>query len=207
MHDLDQSTFATSNRVDDRNVFKRSDESLIRKAVQGDEQAWQQLVGRYQAALYYYGVRLLGDAEDARDLLQDVLMVVCRNLAEFRGDSSFKTWLFGIANYRAIDLLRKRRPHDDVDDLHEQLADEAACVSQQYSGLQEQLLVQKLLLTLPVEQRMVLELKFYQQFTFDEIATQLAISSNTVKSRFYSALDKMKVQLEAHDVGQSTYFC
>ncbi len=188
-------------------MFKRSDEALIRKATQGDEQAWQQLVGRYQSALYYYGLRLLGDSEDARDLLQDVLMVVCRNLAEFRGDSSFKTWLFGIANYRAIDLLRKRRPQDDIDDLHEVLADDQACVMQQLSGLQEQQLVQRLLLTLPIEQRMVLELKFYQQFTFDEIASQLAISSNTVKSRFYSALDKMKVQLEAHDVGQSTYFC
>lgn len=188
-------------------MFQRSDESLIRKAIQGDERAWQQLIGRYQSALYYYGLRLLGDAEDARDLLQDVLMVVCRNLAEFRGDSSFKTWLFGIANYRAIDMLRKRRPQEDVDELHDVLPDDSACVSSQLSGLQEQQLVQRLLLTLPVEQRMVVELKFYQQFTFDEIAAQLAVSSNTVKSRFYSALDKLKIQLEAHDVGQSTYFC
>jgi len=183
-------------------VFQRSDESLIRKAVQGHEPSWQLLVNRYQAALYYYAVRLMGDADDAHDLLQDVLLVVCRNLAQFRGDSSFKTWLFGIANYRAIDLLRKRRPAEEFDTLQECYHDESADVETQLSGFQQHHLLNRVLLQLPVEQRLVIELKFYQHFTFDEIASQLGISSNTVKSRCYSALEKLKLSLEGHDVGQ-----
>ena len=187
-------------------MFKRSDETLIEKAIHGDERAWHQLVGRYQSALYYYSLRLTGNPDDARDLLQDVLLVLCRNLSQFRGDSSFKTWLFGIANYRAMDMLRKRKPTQDLDDLPELEHEDQPSHEQRLSEQQTQLLVQQKLKNLPPEQKLVVELRFYQHFTFDEIADQLAISSNTVKSRFYSALDKLRVQLEDHDVEQSASF-
>lgn len=186
-------------------MFKRSDESLIAKALNGDQPAWQQLVNRHQSALYYFGLRLLGSKEDANDLLQDVLMVLCRNLGQYRGDSSFKSWLFGIANYRAMDMLRRRRNNDGDDALNE-MPDNSIDLSDQLANDQRQRQVQQQLRLLPAEQRLVLELKFYQQFTFDEIAMQLAISSNTVKSRFYAALDKMRLQLENDDVEQSANF-
>lgn len=187
-------------------MFKRSDESLISKALDGDERAWQQLVSRYQSVLYYYSLRLLGDPDDARDLLQDVFVVLCRNLAQFRGDSSFKTWLFGIANYRAMDMLRKRKPVADLDDHPEIVDTELPSHEHQLSSEQTERLIRQHLIKLPPEQRLVVELRFYQQFTFDEIAVQLAVSSNTVKSRFYAALDKLKTQLEVHDVRQSANF-
>ncbi|MDP5137298.1 RNA polymerase sigma factor [Rheinheimera baltica] len=186
-------------------MFKRSDESLIAKALNGDQHAWQQLVNRHQSALFYFGLRLLGSQEDASDLLQDVLMVLCRNLGQYRGDSSFKSWLFGIANYRAMDMLRRRK-YTDSDDALAEMPAEAAEMPEQLANQQQQQQVQQQLRKLPIEQRLVLELKFYQQFTFDEIATQLAISSNTVKSRFYAALDKMRLQLESDHVEQSANF-
>ena len=187
-------------------MFKRSDESLINKALNGDERAWHQLVGRYQSMLYHYGLRLMGNPDDARDLLQDVLMVLCRNLAQFRGESSFKTWLFGIANYRAMDMLRKRRPMQDIDDTPDLYNEDELNHEQQLAGQQTQKLVQQQLKLLPPDQRLVVELRFYQQFTFDEIADQLALSSNTVKSRFYAALDKLRTQMEVHHVEQSANF-
>ena len=186
-------------------MFKRSDESLIAKALNGDQHAWQQLVNCHQSALYYFGFRLLGSKDDASDLLQDVLMVLCRNLGQYRGDSSFKSWLFGIANYRAMDMLRRRK-HSDSDDELADMADDTDGLAEQLDSLQQQKNVQRQLRSLPLEQRLVLELKFYQQFTFDEIASQLAISSNTVKSRFYAALDKMRLQLESDHVEQSANF-
>lgn len=186
-------------------MFKRSDESLIAKALNGDQSAWQQLVNRHQSALFYFGLRLLGSREDANDLLQDVLMVLCRNLGQYRGDSSFKSWLFGIANYRAMDMLRRRKYSDNDDELAEMPADSLS-LPEQLASDRQQKQVQQQLRSLPAEQRLVLELKFYQQFTFDEIASQLAISSNTVKSRFYVALDKLRLQLEDDHVEQSANF-
>lgn len=186
-------------------MFKRSDESLIAKALNGDQHAWHQLVNRHQSALFYFGLRLLGSREDANDLLQDVLLVLCRNLGQYRGDSSFKSWLFGIANYRAMDMLRRRKYSDNDDELAEMPAD-APGMPEQLANDRQQKQVQQQLRSLPAEQRLVLELKFYQQFTFDEIASQLAISSNTVKSRFYAALDKLRLQLEDDHVEQSANF-
>lgn len=186
-------------------MFKRSDESLIARALNGDQRAWQQLVNRHQSALFYFGLRLLGSREDANDLLQDVLMVLCRNLGQYRGDSSFKSWLFGIANYRAMDILRRRKYSDNDDELAEMPADTPG-LPEQLASDQQQKQVQQQLRSLPLEQRLVLELKFYQQFTFDEIASQMAISSNTVKSRFYAALDKLRLQLEDDHVEQSANF-
>ena len=186
-------------------MFKRSDETLISKALNGDQRAWQQLVQRHQAALFYFGLRLLGSREDASDLLQDVLMVLCRNLGQYRGDSSFKSWLFGIANYRAMDMLRRRKPTENDDEL-QQLTDDAPDIGLQLSDEQQRKDVQQKLRELPLEQRLIVELKFYQQFTFDEIAEQLAVSSNTVKSRFYAALDKLRLQLENDYVEQSANF-
>ena len=186
-------------------MFKRSDDSLIAKALNGDQHAWQQLVQRHQSALFYFGLRLLGSKEDAHDLLQDVLMVLCRNLGQYRGDSSFKSWLFGIANYRAMDMLRKRQ-YTDSDDVLTELADETPELGQQLASQQQQQLLRLQLRGLPPEQRLVLELKFYQQFTFEEIASQLAVSTNTVKSRCYAALDKLRLQLEGDHVEQSANF-
>lgn len=119
-------------------MFKRSDDSLIRQALDGNEGAWQQLVSRYQSMLYCYSLRLMGNADDARDLLQDVLLVLCRNLAQYRGDSSFKTWLFGIANYRAMDMLRKRKPTQDLAEISEQLIDDGQSHEQQLDSIQRQ---------------------------------------------------------------------
>ena len=187
-------------------MFKRSDETLIEKAIAGDAKAWQQLVSRYQAPLYYYALRLLGSPDDARDLLQDVLMVLCRNLAQYRGDSSFKSWLFGIANYRAMDMLRKRKNHQELAEDYDCPDEDTPSYELQLYGQQTQRLVQQQLRLLPPEQRLVVELRFYQHFTFDEIADQLALSSNTIKSRFYAALDKLRTQLELADVEQSANF-
>lgn len=186
-------------------MFKRSDENLIAKALNGDQHAWQQLVNRHQSALFYFGLRLLGSPEDAHDLLQDVLMVLCRNLGQYRGDSSFKSWLFGIANYRAMDMLRRRK-FSEHDDALADLPDDTPALPEQLVAVQQQQQVQQQLRMLPMEQRLVVELKFYQQFTFDEIASQLAVSTNTVKSRFYAALDKMRLQLESDHVEQSANF-
>ena len=152
-------------------MFKRSDENLIAKALHGDQHAWQQLVSRHQSSLYYFGLRLLGSKEDAHDLLQDVLMVLCRNLGQYRGDSSFKSWLFGIANYRAMDMLRRRK-YSDGDEALADIADDAPALAEQLANQQQQRQIQQQLRSLPPEQRLVLELKFYQQFTFDEIANE-----------------------------------
>ncbi len=182
-------------------MFERSDETLVKQALKGKKSAWVTLVKRYEKNLYNYTLRMVSNPDDALDLMQDVFMAVFRNLASFRGDSPFKGWLFKIAHYRSIEFYRRKKPTQSLDDVPEQeeYTNDGCPEAQLFSGQQANILVQALQI-LPINQKLVVELKFFQHCTFDDIAQQLGISVNTVKSRLYSALDKLKDHLELDHV-------
>lgn len=182
-------------------MFERSDETLVKQALKGKKSAWVTLVKRNEKNLYNYTLRMVSNPDDALDLMQDVFMAVFRNLASFRGDSPFKGWMFKIAHYRCIEFYRRKKPTQSLDDSPEQeeQSHDGCPESYLFSGQQANILT-KALCTLPVNQKLVVELKFFQHCTFDEIAQQLGISVNTVKSRLYSALDKLKDHLELEHV-------
>ena len=170
-----------------------NDEQLVRRAINGSESAWLTLVRRYENRLYNHALRMVGNPDDAMDLLQDVFLSVYRNLDSFRGDAPFTAWIFRIATFRCTDHLRKRRY--DVTEYEEQ-PDETGRgnPSLNLESARSNRDIMHLMAKLPQEQRQVIELKFFQNFTFDEIAAQLGISSNTAKSRLYAALKKMRAQ-------------
>jgi len=177
-------------------VFERSDETLIKHALKGKKSAWIVLVKRYEKNLYNYCLRMVSNRDDAFDLMQDIFVAVFRGLSSFRGDSPFKGWLFRIAHYRCIEYYRRKKPTQSLDDVPEQI-DESneACPEQQHSVKQETNKLLKAMQILPMNQKLVVELKFFQQCTFEDISQQLGISTNTAKSRLYSALDKLKDKL------------
>ncbi|GGD66064.1 RNA polymerase sigma factor [Lacimicrobium alkaliphilum] len=180
-------------------MFSQSDASLIHKALAGNNKAWLKLIKRYEQAIYNYGLRMTGNADDSMDLMQEVFLSVFRNLASYRGEGSFKSWLFRIAHFRCVEFYRRKRYHQDIDE-GEEMIDDRACASQwTFEHTQSQELVAAMQ-ALPLEQKAVIELKFFGQFTFEEIAQQLDVSANTIKSRLYSALGKMKTLLEVTDV-------
>lgn len=178
-------------------LFEQTDEQLIKKAVNGNKNAWLKLVKKYEKPIYNYGVRMTGNTADALDLMQEVFISVYRNLPTFRSEGSFKGWLFRIASYRCVEFYRKKKPTQNLEDSPEQACEQP--VPEQILLMQQnnrQLI--EAMQRLPYDQKAVLELKFFGQFTFDEIARQLDISSNTVKSRLYTALEKLKFILEVN---------
>lgn len=182
-------------------MFERSDETLVKQALKGKKSAWLVLVKRYEKALYNYALRMVNNPADAMDLMQDVFLAVFKSLSAFRGDSAFKGWMFKIAHYRCIEHYRRKRPTQSLDDIPEQLNETSdECPEYHFASGQQAAALQKALQILPVNQKLVVELKFFQHCTFDEIAKQLGISVNTVKSRLYSGLDKLKDHLEFEHV-------
>jgi RNA polymerase sigma-70 factor (ECF subfamily) len=179
-------------------VGNASDETLVTRALAGSNGAWQKLVKRYERRIYNYALRMVGHPDDAFDLMQEVFLGVYRNLPGFRGDGAFAAWLFRIASFRCTDYLRRRRLFEPFDEanapgapaLEPQIATMATHANQHIAAA---------LNSLPAEQRHVVELKFFQQFTFDDIAHQLGISPNTAKTRLYSALRKLKQVEELQD--------
>lgn len=134
---------------------------------------------------------MTGSPEDAMDILQDILISLYRNLPSYRGDGAFAAWMFRIASFRCTDYYRKKGRQfattDDVDVMDENAVDVALNIDRNRG-------VVTMMSSLPSEPKQAIELKFFQHFTFDEIAGQLGISSNTAKSRVYAALKKMREQ-------------
>lgn len=176
-------------------MFEKTDEQLIHKALQGNKKAWLNLLKRYEQPIYNYGIRMTGSRDDAMDLMQEVFVSVFRNLSNYRGEGAFKGWLFKIAHYRCIEFYRRKRPTQGLEDVPEIESDDQ-CPEATLSEGQGNKQLADAMQHLPLAQKAVVELKFFGQFTFDEIAEQLGISSNTAKSRLYTALAKLKTLME-----------
>jgi RNA polymerase sigma-70 factor, ECF subfamily len=184
-----------------------SDEILISKALDGSQRSWERLVRRHETMVYNYCLRMTRNTSDARDLLQEVFLAVYRHLPSYRNEGQFKGWMMRIAANKTMDLLRlrQRSPKTSNDDA----ADEAVLQwqapdyhnpDQVYEQSTDNLRIRALLQSLPPEQRLVVELKFFQHCTFEEIAMQTSTPVNTVKSRLYASLQKLKDTLEARHV-------
>jgi len=184
------------------------DEALIRAANEGSARAWDQLVRRHETQVYNFSLRLTGNPTDALDLMQEVFLGVYRNLHRFRGESQFSTWLFRIAHNKAIDMARRRPVSTSLESALEEAGDQIEARWQQLDEVPEQdpqvllderqrnALILSQMGALPLEQRLVVELKVFQSLTFEEIAELQDISANTAKTRFYTALRRLKALME-----------
>jgi RNA polymerase sigma-70 factor (ECF subfamily) len=175
-----------------------TDEVLVTRAVAGSNSAWNKLIKRYEKRVYNYALRMVSHPDDAFDLMQEVFMGVHRNLGNFRGDAPFPAWLFRIASFRCTDYLRRRKFHDEFDEERGFLNGAPGPEEQTFTTHANKK-ISVALGTLSDDQRQVVELKFFQHFTFEDIAGQLGISANTAKTRLYSALRKLKQHEELRD--------
>ena len=185
------------------------DQVLIAAALKGSAYAWEKLVKRYESKIYNHGLRLTGNSSDAMDLMQEVFLGVYRNLHRFRGDAKFSSWIFRIAHNKAVDMNRRKRlmtsspkfSTEDEGDEFEKFPGKTDLEPENRLGNTEQnASVLKMLSELSSDQRSIVELKIFQSLTFDEIAELQDISANTAKTRFYSALKKLKVVSEEKNV-------
>ncbi len=181
-----------------------SDEQLVAAARRGGARAWRRLVQRYESRVFNLGYRLTGNSEDAVDLMQDTFLGVYRGLDSFRGEANFRTWLLRIAHNKAVDLNRRKKllaltgatGGTDRFAAAEPRAREDCEPETELAVRDRNRLALRLLRRLPLEQRLVVELKIYQSLTFEEIALMQEISVNTAKTRFYVALKKMRLAPE-----------
>ena len=184
------------------------DTALVEAALKGSTQAWEKLVRRYEDRIFKQGLRLTGNRSDAMDLMQEVFLGVYRNLHRFRGDAKFSSWIFRIAHNKAIDMNRRKRLMPFVANSDEHDGDMLDNFPGHSSFEAEEVLIERqgnkailsMLAELPMSQRLIIELKIFQSQTFEDIASIQEVSVNTVKTRFYSALKKLKAISEKKNV-------
>jgi RNA polymerase sigma-70 factor, ECF subfamily len=162
------------------------DGTLLERVRQGDQNAMAEIFDRYGRAVYSVALRILKDSGHAEDVMQDIFFQVWRNSDSFvQGRGSLGAWLVVVARNRSIDVLRRRKPTDSVDDVvlasSSNLASEA-----EHNALIEK--VEKVLQDLPAEQQRSMQLAFFEGLSHSEIAERTGDPLGTVKTRIRLAL-------------------
>ena len=188
--------------------MNHDDQRLIREAVAGDTSSFGELVRRYQDRLYNIAFRVVGNPEDAADVVQDAFVSAFQSLASFKGDSEFFTWLYRIAFNTAISQKRKKRPTISMDAVREgessyDPADGATDVSPgaAMERAEDETVLAAAIAKLSDEHRAVLVLKDIDGSKYEEIAAALGIPIGTVRSRLHRARLELRQLIAPHSVG------
>lgn len=180
-------------------MSERTDNELAAAAQDGDMQAYNLLVERYQQLAYNVAYRIVGNSEGAMDAVQDAFLRGYRALPSFRG-GSFQSWILRITTNRCYDVLRarKRHPHTGFDDLVED-PDHSWLMEGDTEDLEHYVqrrqldgLIQRGLETLPKEQRTALILCDIEEMSYNEISKVMDTSLGTVKSRISRGRSKLR---------------
>lgn len=181
------------------------DEHWVQEARQGDLQAFDYLMGKYQSRIYALLYNMTSNKEDAEDLLQEVFLKAYKALPRFKGKSSFYTWIYRIGVNTAINYVKKRKKRQGLSLDHLDLAVErdpalVQLASQETPdrnlGLKElQKKLNSALQTLSEKHRTVVIMHDIQGMPHHEIGEILGISSGTVRSRLFYARQQLQSQL------------
>jgi RNA polymerase sigma-70 factor, ECF subfamily len=182
-----------------------SEEGLIRAGQQGDRQAVETLFRRYQRQLFQTALRILGNAEDAEDALQDGLLSAFRNLGRFEGRSQFSTWLTRIVINAALMRRRsaKARPAISLDETpreeelpaSERFADDGPNPEQVFAGTELREMISANLDELSPLLRTAFLLREVEGYSTGEAARKLGVTENTLKARLWRARHQLAERL------------
>lgn len=182
--------------------MEQTDADLVRQTLCGNTTAYNGLVVRYQRQVYNLAYRMLGNAEDAGDLVQDTFLRAYGALRSFRQDASFLTWLYKIASNLCIDQLRSRKTKGvlslnvELEEGREPAADSRDCAPEETAvreAVQE--VVQHAILNLPEKYRRVVIMRHLQDMSVEEIARVLDLPTGTVKTHLFRARDMLRGRL------------
>ena len=172
-------------------------EDDIRAALATDaEKAFRMIVDTYGSKLYWHIRRLVILHEDADDALQNTLLNAWRNIENFRNESSLYTWLYTIATNEALVLINKRKRNAAIslDDLGVWFANSVEG-SSWFDGDEAQMKLQNAVLKLPEKQRIVFNIKYFDDMTYEDMSVVLKTSAGALKASYHHAVKKIENML------------
>jgi RNA polymerase sigma factor (sigma-70 family) len=179
-----------------------SDEELLALFQDPDTKrnAFNLLVRKYQQKVYWMVRKMVIDHDDSNDITQDVFLKAWTALEKFRGDSQLYTWLYRIATNEAINFLNKKRKRFfiPINDVEAELSDKLES-DPLVSGDDIQLKLQKALLKLPEKQRLVFNLKYFEELSYEDISEITGTSVGALKASYHFATKKIEEFLSVTD--------
>ena len=179
-----------------------SDKEIISRVLQGEQNAYAELVNRYQAYVFTLTLRLIKSREDAEEVAQDIFIKAYRSLADFRGESKFSTWLYTITSTTSITFLRKKKLNIHSLD-NEKIFEAAVNTGSGFSAnMAEQKsrvnMVNQAIALLSADDAEIITLFYKAEQNLEEIGKILGLETNTVKVRLHRARTRLKEKMEKH---------
>lgn len=170
------------------------DAALVERFRSGDRRAFDEIVQRHQQSIYYLALRYLKNDADAADATQKTFVRVFKSIDRFRGAASFRTWIYRIAINLCLNHIRDHR-REYVTDIRDDALTTAPLGASRIIREDEARLLRDAIDELPPKQRMVLELRIYDELSFREVAELANCSENAAKVNFHHAVKRLRAIL------------
>ena len=167
-----------------------SDAGLVRLVLEGDNTSFECLFNRYRDSIYQYYAQRIGASDDLDDLLQEIFIKVFINMERYDEQYTFGQWIYAIARNTFIDYVRKRRDNISIDLLPSSVPAPPATApspEEKIIGMQQRAQIELYLQKLTPQYRKLIELRFMKEYSYEEIASALAIPIGTVKTQIHRA--------------------
>ncbi|MEM1326327.1 MAG: sigma-70 family RNA polymerase sigma factor [Bacteroidota bacterium] len=179
----------------------QNDYNLVQAAISGNQKAYAELMNRYRTSVFHTMLKMVHNTEDANDLTIEAFGKAFRKLTSYAPHYAFSTWLFRIAINNCIDHIRKKRLQvlsidDPIDagsdqDYSNNLRSESMNPEEQYMNQQKIQMMRMVMNQLNDKYRLMIELRYFEELSYDEIARELSIPLGTVKAQLFRAKEMM----------------
>ncbi len=170
------------------------DYELVKRAIIGEQSAYSELMSRYRNSIYFMLLKMVNNRDDAEDLTMEAFSKAFKNIHQYMPTYAFSTWLFKIASNNGIDFLRKKRGvvvsidgtnSDDEDSRPMTVTDGGLDPAEQLIKDQKIQLVREVVQKLKPRYKTLVELRYFQELSYEEIAEKLALPLGTVKAQLF----------------------
>ncbi len=177
----------------------RSDTDIINDILQVETShaAFRELIEKYQTPLYWHVRKIVLNHDDADDILQNTFIKVWSAIPQFRQQSKLYTWLFRIATNEALTFLKQKNKNNtlSIDDLSSEWITKLRA-DPYFNGDETELAMQKVLLLLPDKQRIVFNMRYYDEIPYEEMSEILETSVGALKASYHHAVKKIENYLQ-----------
>lgn len=184
----------------------REDRELVAAAKRGEARAFDTLLKKYHKSVYYMLLKMVKNSDDAEDLTQEAFAKAFNSIEKFDSKFAFSTWLFRIATNNCIDFIRKKRVQtvsldapvegDDGSSMHFDVRDDDLDPNEAMLKKQRSRYLLMAIDRLPEKYRTLVELRYFKEFSYDEVAKELQIPLGTVKAQLFRARELLNQELK-----------
>ena len=170
---------------------------LVELAKKGDQKAYAELMGRYRDAIYFMLLKMVNNPSDAEDLTIEAFGKAFKNISQYTPNFAFSTWLFKIATNNCIDFIRKKRGNtisldhsmDEDDNLSPSSSIQSDSLDPEENMMNQQkvILMREVVGKLKPRYRKLVELRYFKEFSYEEISQELELPIGTVKAQLFRA--------------------